>query len=113
MTKEEQIKKELNNLNKIFKNIPEANKKIVGGLLQNCAFIKVTLEELQEDVNVNGATICSAGGNGYEIVKENPALKFYASLISKYKDIIAKLIEMLPKEEQNSSLSETMKELMQ
>ena len=56
----------------------------------------VTLEELQEEINENGAMIKYQSGNGFDTIRDNPAQKAYTTMISRYTGIIDQLNKMLP-----------------
>lgn len=102
-SKDNEIKKEIKNLNAIFKDIPDDKKKLVDGLIQNAAFMKVTLLELQRDVLENGAMIAVQSGNGFDTIKDNPAQKAYTTMISRYIAITAQLQTLLPSKDQTNS----------
>ena len=55
-TKEERIKKELNRLKRIYRVLTPNKLAIVTPLLENAAFMKVTLEDLQKIINDNGCS---------------------------------------------------------
>ena len=57
--KDKLIQAEVDKLSDIFHFLPEDKKKLCEGLIQNAAFMKVTLEELQADVVEHG--VCSSG----------------------------------------------------
>lgn len=94
------IKKELTTLNAIFKDIPEDKKKLVNGLIENAAFMRVTLKDLQQEVIDHGAMIATTSGNGFDMIKDNPAQKAYTTMVSRYASVIDQLIKLLPKEDQ-------------
>ena len=94
--KDELIELEIIKLNEIFHYLPEDKKKLCEGLIQNAAFMKVTLEELQADVIEHGAMISCQSGNGFKTIKDNPAQKAYATMISRYSSIIDQLESYLP-----------------
>lgn len=96
MEKDKLISQELKRLKKIFKNIPEGQRKLVDGLIQNAAFMAATLAELQERINDSGAIIRQVNGNGFETTQENPAQKSYNTMIGKYTAVIDKLSALLP-----------------
>lgn len=100
--KEKAVKKELRKLNALFKDIPEKNKKLVEGLINNAAFMFVSLKELQEELNENGAVIAYTSGNGFDTIKDNPAHKAYTNMLGKYTAIIKQLNDLLPKENQEN-----------
>lgn len=94
--KDKLIQAEVDKLNDIFHFLPEDKKKLCEGLIQNAAFMKVTLEELQADVVEHGAMISCQSGNGFKTIKDNPAQKAYATMISRYSSIIDQLESYLP-----------------
>ena len=97
--KEKAIKKERDKLNGLFQNIPKDSKTLCEGLINNAAFMFVTLNELQEEVKQHGAMLKATSGNGFEIVKDNPAYKAYNTMISRYTVIIKQLSDLLPEDE--------------
>jgi hypothetical protein len=93
--KEELIKKELTKLNKIYKNIEKDRKTIVDNLIQNCAFMTATLQELQENINNNGVEEVFINGR-QEMMRESPSAKIYNQMIKNYQSAIKQLMELLP-----------------
>lgn len=104
LTKDERIKKEYRKLSKLYKGIPENKRKLAEGLLKNAAYMAVTLEELQETVNAEGAILTGKNGNGFEVCQEHPAQKSYNTTINRYATVIKQLSELLP-EEQKAAVS--------
>ena len=96
MKKDTAIKREIKKLNRILTDIPEDKKEMVEGLVQNAAFMAVTLRELQADITENGAVITVQTGNGYETTKDNPAQKAYTTMVARYAAIIDQLDGFLP-----------------
>jgi len=96
MTKETLIKREIAKLNKILADIPDDKKELVEGLVQNAAFMAVTLKELQGEIDKHGAVMTVTGGNGYEMTKDNPAQKAYTTMVSRYSAVIGQLDSFLP-----------------
>lgn len=74
-------------------------------LLQNAAFMKVTLEDLQEVINANGVTEEYQNGANQKGVKQSAALQSYNSLIKNYGNVIKMLSNLLPPEEKKIALS--------
>lgn len=101
MDKDELIKKEIRELNKLFRDIPANRKKLVDGLIQNAAFMRVTLEELQGEVIENGAVIQCQSGNGFDTIKDNPAQKAYTTMVARYTQIINQLQNFLPNDNED------------
>lgn len=96
MGKTNKIAAEKRKLVKIFEEIPENKKKLCSKLIDNAAFMAVTLEDLQKTINDEGPVITSVNGNGFEITQEHPAQKSYISMMGKYSAVIGQLTNLLP-----------------
>ena len=113
MNKDLEISKEIEKLNGIFADMSEEDKKLSEGLIQNAAFMAVTLKELQAEVTAHGSVLHVQSGNGFDTVKDNPAQKAYTTMISRYAGVIQQLHKMLPKaveEQEKDALSEWLDE---
>ncbi|MFV9511815.1 hypothetical protein [Tepidibacillus sp. LV47] len=97
--KEKLIKKEMQKLNKFFKNIPKEKQQMIEGLKQQAAFMYATLMELQNIMNNEGAVELFEQGK-QRLLREHPASKVYNAMIKNYSSVIKQLIDLLPKEEQ-------------
>lgn len=102
---DKRISKEMRRLNKIFENVADDKKKLCSNLIKNAAFMAVTLEELQERIQSEGAVITSMNGNGFETMQEHPAQKSYNTMINRYSSIIRQLTELLPSDRQDAVTS--------
>lgn len=99
MEKDRKISAELSKLRKLFKGIPKNKQALCYGLLQNAAFMSVTLGDLQAEIVANGAVIPCQSGNGFDTIKDNPAQKAYTTMIARYSGIINQLLSLLPAED--------------
>ncbi len=81
LSKEERTKKEFGRLKKIFKDLAKDKKDIVISLLHNAAFMTITLEDLQIQINENG--VMSEYQNGAEQwgTKKSPEVEIYNTMI--------------------------------
>lgn len=98
--KNKKIKKELNRLKKLFKDLPENKKKISEKLIDNAAFMSISLEELKKDIILYGVKETYANGKDQYGFKESIESKTYNTTIKNYMAIIKQLNEMLPEEKQ-------------
>ncbi len=97
LTKEERIKKELNRLKKIFKNIPENSKKSTEGLLENAAFMRISLQDLAVDLRENGMTeMFSQGEKTKPYERTRPSADLYNKLNVSYQKCVKQLTDLLP-----------------
>lgn len=97
LTKKEKIKKEITRLNKIYKDIDDKKKKVVDGLIQRSAFMKITLEELEEDIIENG-TVEEMPQGEYSITVQRQQFKGFIAMVQRYTTIEEKLLSLLPKD---------------
>ena len=98
--KNKKIKKELNRLKKLFKDLPENKKKISEKLIDNAAFMSISLEELKKDIILYGVKETYANGKDQYGFKESIESKTYNTTIKNYMAIIKQLNEMLPEGKQ-------------
>ena len=95
--KEKRIKKELARLRKIFSVLDDDKKKMSESLMKNAAFMAVTLEDLQADINENGVTEEYQNGQNQHGIKESTSSKVYNSMIKNYAACTRQLVDMLAK----------------
>lgn len=99
LDKEKEIKKEIRRLNRIFKEVDKDRKDASKGLIEESAFMKLTLIELKILIDENGPIDEMPQGD-YSILREHPALKSYISMINRYTSVSKELFNLLPKEVQ-------------
>ena len=68
MKKETRINRELERLDEIYRDLPENKYKLVYPLLENAAFMKVTLEDLQKSNNAEGCHDEYKNGNNQYVI---------------------------------------------
>lgn len=93
--RDKMISKEEKKLEKILANVEADKVKFVKGLIENSAFIYVTLYELKEILLETG-TIENFENGSQKLLREHPAMKNYNSLIKSYTTIMKQLFEFLP-----------------
>ena len=97
-TKEEKIEAEKRRLSRIFKGIKPEKKKTVEGLIERAAFMRVTLEELEADLNENGLTEMFSQGDQKPYERKRPKAELYNSMNTNYQKVIKQLTDLLPKD---------------
>lgn len=89
-------------LTRIFKDIDEKRKATTRGLIQRAAFMRVSLEDLEEDLNRSGFTEWFSQGEQEPYQRERPAAKIYNTMNVSYQKIVRQLTDLLPKENQSA-----------
>lgn len=98
LDKDARIKKETNRLRKIYKFLDENEFKTAQKLIDNIAFMSVTLEDLMK--MINGDSLVKTTVNASQtFVKEHPALTAYNKMYANFLKGIQQLNSLLPKGE--------------
>lgn len=93
------IKKEVAKLTNIFKNLSTGTKNSITNLINEAAFMSVSLSELRKIINEKGYTEIYQNGENQKGVKKSAEVDIYNSLIKHYMAIMKQLLELLPKSE--------------
>jgi len=92
-----EISKEIRRLNKIYKDLDPDKKKLVAGLIENAAFLRVTLMNLSEIIKKKGYTEPYQNGASQFGTKNASEMNMYNVSLKNYTAIISKLDSFLPK----------------
>ena len=106
LTKVQRIEQELNKMYELYQELPENKLKLLEALIQNASFMKVTLEDLQEIINDEGATDEYCNGANQNGRKISANIQAYNSLVKNYNNVIDKLEKLLPADTKKGKLSE-------
>ena len=100
LTKDERIKKEEARLRRIYKNIDEDNKAIIDGLINRAAYMRVTLEDWEKDIDDNGfIEMFTQSEKTAPYERERPVIRLYNTMNKNYQSIIKQLSDLVPKYE--------------
>lgn len=99
LDKEKLIKREESKLKRIFKDLSKNTLDTVRPLIKNAAFMAVTLEILQEEINKNGVTCTYQNGENQFGTKKTPEAELYNTMVKNYAAIVKQLCEFLPEGE--------------
>jgi hypothetical protein len=95
--KDRLVNNEITRLTRLFKDI-EANRRLTAkGLIEEAAYMKITLQELKVEIDKHGPIDEMPQGD-YSILREHPALKSYNTMVQRYTNIIDKLTNLHPNE---------------
>lgn len=99
LTKAERITKEDKRLRKIYSDITKDKQALIDGLISRAAYMRVTLEDYEKDIDENGyyeLFTQSEKTDPYE--RERPAARLYNTMNKNYQSIIKQLADLLPKD---------------
>lgn len=109
--KTKRIKRELTRLRKSFKPLPEDKRRLAEGLMQEVAFMRVTLEETREIIDREGVIELFEQGK-QRFLREHPATKVYASLVNRYSAVVKQLVDLLPDPKQGQDVTDELMEFV-
>ena len=97
MNREERIEEEVERLNDIFEDVTPEKKKVAQGIIEEVAFMRITLQDLKEEINENGTIDIMPQGE-YSIRRQSPEVQTYNTMIQRYNTAYKELFNLLPKE---------------
>jgi len=103
LTKEAKIKREYNRLQKIFSGLDKNMQTTVDSLLRNAAFMAVSLEELQDEINREGYVVEYQNGANQSGTKQSDAVKTHIAMTKNHAGIIKQLCDLVPPEQKKES----------
>lgn len=98
LTIDERIKKEIRRLNSVYRNLSKEKKKVVKSLVENAAFMAITLEDLQKHINENGVTSEYQNGENQWGTKKSPEVEVHIQITRNHTTVMKQLADLLPKE---------------
>ena len=98
------IKKEKERLLAIFLDLDPNKLKVCATLIDRAAFITVSLEDLELELNEKGWTETYTNGRNQEGVKKSAAAEAHISLTKNLNAIIKQLLELVPPAQKASRL---------
>lgn len=99
LEKQRRIKKEINRLRKLFKEIDENKKKLVFTTIDDVAFMTITMQDLREKIVREGTTCTYKNGENQYGTKQSPDAQLYLQLSQKNTQAMKILVDCLPKTE--------------
>jgi len=100
LSRDEQISKEKRRLNLIYKNVPKENKGIIEGLIQRAAYMRITLEWMEVELDEKGyVELFTQSEKTEPYERERPIARLYNTMNKNYQSIIKQLSDLVPKQE--------------
>ena len=93
MDKNKRIEQEIKELSKLLEEVEGKQKKLAKRLIERAAFMKITLEDLEKDINENGSSYKMEQGK-QKLIVENPSQKTYNTLINRYATVYKQIIDL-------------------
>lgn len=97
IAKDDLIKKEITLIKSLIKDVDKKKVKGLNSLIENTAFMAVTLRELREAINKEGLTCEYQNGENQKGIKRSPQVEIYNTMIKNYITAMSKILEQSPK----------------
>ncbi|MCH4205181.1 MAG: hypothetical protein LKF53_02155 [Solobacterium sp.] len=97
------VSAEVKRLSSLFEHIDNDHKSLCQDLIQNAAFMSVSLRTLQDDIKINGWVEEYQNGEFQSGRKPSSTANVYNKLISNYNMVIKQLIALLPDSEKENA----------
>ena len=108
VTKETRIKREKNRLQEIFQDLEPNKLHTCSALIDRAAFIRISLEDLEEQLNATGWIEPYQNGENQSGMKKAAAADVHISLTKNLNAIVKQLLDLVPPAQKESRLSEMM-----
>lgn len=97
-TKEERVKLEAKRLKALTKGLSQAKLAVALPLVEQAAFMRVTLDDLQVQINEEGCVEEYQNGKNQQGFKTTAALQAYNSTVKNYAAVCERLDRILPQQ---------------
>jgi hypothetical protein len=98
--KSERIQTEIKRLKGLYSKIENRHKKLIEGLVQRAAYMRIQLEDYETDLDDSGYVEMFSQSEDLEpYERERPVARLYNTGNKNYQSIIKQLTELLPKEQ--------------
>lgn len=92
--------KEEKRLRGIYKDIQKDSKAIIEGLIQRAAYMRITLEDYEKDLDESGyVDLFSQSEKTDPYERERPVARLYNTMNKNYQSIVKQLSDLIPKHE--------------
>ncbi|TDO77693.1 hypothetical protein DFR79_13225 [Halanaerobium saccharolyticum] len=101
LEKDRRVKEEKERLRAILEDLDIDSQRmdIAKSLIANAAFMAITLQDLQDEINANGVVSKYQNGENQWGTKQSPEASTYISLVNRHNAVMKQLLDLLPKEE--------------
>ena len=96
LSKEKRIRAEIDRISVFFEDVKEPQKAVVEPLIKDAAFMRVSLDDLEKQIQEEGFVDEYQNGKGQSGKKQSAAVQAYNSLFKTYSATTALLFKKLP-----------------
>ncbi len=105
----QRVRREINRLKRIYASLPKNQRAVAQGLIVQAARLRISLDDLWEDIEKNGRTeMFSQSADAEPYQRERPAAKQFVAVDKNYQAIIKQLNDICPPSKKESKLGKLM-----
>jgi len=98
ITKDERLNLEEKRLRVSYKDLPKDSLIVADGLIRRAAYMRVTLEDMEKDLDENGfVELFSQSEKTEPYERERPVARLYNTMNKNYQSIVKGLTDLVPK----------------
>jgi hypothetical protein len=97
------INKEVKKLTEVMRDVPEDQTRTVNGLIERAAFMRIQLENYEEDIEKNGSVELftqSEKVDPYD--RERPVVRLHIAMTKNYSMVMRQLFDLVPNKPQGN-----------
>ena len=110
--REKRIKSEMTKLNRLLKEMPKDRARAAEGLARRIAFMTITLEDLESDINEFGTIEPFSQTENIVYDRERPAARIYNSVVRNYASACKQFLDFLPDTDQTKKAEDELMEFI-
>jgi hypothetical protein len=110
LSKEQRIKREIARLKKVFQDLDKNKFQTVESLIQNAAFMAVSLVDLQEIINRDGYTEDYQNGANQSGRKQSEEVKTHIAMTKNHVSVMKALAELAPPVREKKSALQSLRD---
>ncbi len=107
--KEERIRKEIRRLRRVFRDLDKNKSVVVKDLIHRAAFMSVSLEDLEDEINRYGYTEEYCNGENQFGTKQSEAVKIHLAMMKNLTAVVKQLTDLVPPAKRKESKLEALR----
>lgn len=97
--KQKRITAEIAKLKTMFKELGDEIIETVHSLIENAAFMTITMEDLQKEINEKGCISEYQNGENQWGTKKSPEVEVYTTMVQRHATVMKQLTDLIPRKQ--------------
>lgn len=91
------VKTEVKKLEQVLTDVPKDKAQLVSGLVRRAAYMRITLEDYEDDMTARGHTeMFSQSEKTEPYERERPVVRLYNSMVKNYSAVMRQIFDLVP-----------------